>query len=149
MKIALRFELDQRKFQESMDSYIDRIHDTFQKQMGDTLADSGPIETGEFRASWKYSRTDKHHSVISNNTPQARFLQGTGVYGPTGQPICARGVNKLKFYWRYFGYELFIRKCVKGINPHEVHGMPGQVYDFIEEMNSAIQRGWNKTTEAI
>lgn len=149
MLIKLRFELDQRKFNEEWDKYIDRIHETFKNEMGDQLANSGPIETGEFRANWDYKRNSKHVSTISNSTPQAGYLQGTGLWGPTGQRICARNAKALRFYWRYFGYELFVRRCVKGINPHEVHGMPGQVYDFIEEMNTAIRRGWDRTKEAV
>lgn len=149
MLIKLRFELDKRAFEESMDKYIDRIHETFKDQMGDQLANSGPIETGEFRANWDYTRNSKHISTISNSTPQAGFLQGTGLWGPTGQPICARRGKAMRFFWRSHGYELFVRKCVKGINPHEVHGMPGQVYDFIEDMNTAIRKGWDRTTEAV
>lgn len=149
MKIRLRFELDQRAFEESMDKYINRIHDSFKTQMGDQLANSGPIETGEFRASWDYKRNSKHISTISNSTPQAGYLQGTGLWGPTGRKICAREGGAMRFYWRYHGYEPFVRKCVKGINPREVHGMPGQIYDFISDMNTAIRQGWSRTTEAV
>lgn len=149
MIIKLRFELDKRKFEESFDKYIDRIHETFRDEMIGTLSESGPIETGEMRANWQYQRKDRHHSEVYNETPQAGFLQGTGIWGPRGQPICARRAKALRFYWRYHGYELFVRKCVKGINPHEVHGMQGQVYDFIYEMNNAIMKGWDNTQKAI
>lgn len=153
MLIKLRFELDKRAFEESMDKYIDRIHETFKDQMGDQLANSGPIETGEFRANWDYTRNSKHISTISNSTPQAGFLQGTGLWGPTGQKICARKAgNQFKtfhFFHRAQGYKEIWARCIKGINPHEVHGMPGQVYDFIEDMNTAIRKGWDRTTEAV
>lgn len=148
MQIKLRFELDQRRFEEDFKKYIDRIHETFRDEMIGQLSNSGPIETGEMRANWNYTRNDLHHSTVYNDTPQAGFLQGTGIYG-RGTPICARNAKALRFYWRYFGYELFVRKCVKGINPHEVHGMPGQVYDFIEDMNTAIRKGWGNTVKAI
>ncbi len=149
MYVKIRFELDKRRFQESFDRYIDRVHETFRDQMLETLGSSGPIETGEMRASWQYQRRSKHHSVVFNDTPQAAFLQGTGIWGPRGQLICARKAKALRFYWRYFGYEPFYRKCVKGINPHEVHGMAGQVYDFIDMMNTAIRKGWDNTVKEI
>lgn len=161
MQIKLRFELDKRRFQESFDKYIDRVHETFRDEMLDTLGNSGPIETGEMRANWQYQRTDKHHSVVYNDTPQAGFLQGTGLWGPRKRMICARGVQYegtylaveqprfMTFYWRWLGYTKIKARCVKGINPHEVHGMPGQVYDFISDMNNAIMRGWDNTTKAI
>jgi hypothetical protein len=161
MLVKLRFELDQRKFNEEWDKYIDRIHETFKTEMGDQLANSGPIETGEMRANWDYKRNSKHVSTISNSTPQAGYLQGTGLWGPHHQKICARGVQFegtyaaveqprfMHFFWRYLGYKEIWARCVKGINPHEVHGMQGQVYDFIGDMNTAIRRGWDRTKEAV
>lgn len=151
MLIKLRFELDKRKFEEGFDTYIDRIHDAFRDEMLSELT-TYPYprdKTGLFRTSWQHQRKDKHHSEVSNSSPEAGYLQGTGIYGPRGQLICARTFPYMHFFWRAKGQWVKAR-CVRGIDPHNVHGYSmGDVYDFIYEMNTAIRKGWDNTRKAI
>jgi hypothetical protein len=143
MNVKIRVEVTKGS-DESFYDLINQIHSTLTENVLDELKSAPkPVETGEFQQSWQSHREDIHNTVIYNDTPQARYLQGTGIWGPTGRPFCAiRKEGTMVFNWRADHYRLNIRKCVKGINPHEVHGYSfGDTYDFIDEMNSALRKG--------
>lgn len=170
MQIKLRFEFDQRRFEEDFKKYIDRIHETFRDEMIGQLSNSGPRMSGMMRESWEYRRDDLHHSTVFNNTPQAGFLQGTGVWNEgVGHPVA----RKIPYYWKATG-RIHTFPMVRGINPHKIaisvdkdllklrnqqlnRGEIGPevddykivAYDFIEEMNNAILKGWGNTVKAI
>lgn len=143
MNIKIRVEVT-REPDSTFYDLINKIHSTFTDNIVSELKSAPkPVETGEFQQSWQSHREDIHNTVIYNDTPQARYLQGTGIWGPTGRPFCAiRNEGKMVFNWRADGYRLHVRKCVRGINPREVHGYGfGDTYDFIDEMNNAISKG--------
>lgn len=149
MIYGFKLQVDTSDIVEELDEYIDRVHNTFAEEMKASLVVNTPFETGEMMRAWTSRRDNKHHTTVFNPTKQAKFLQGTGKWGPTGEPIRPRTAKYLCFYWRYMHYEFFKKRQVAGINPHNVHGAPGEVYDFIMLMNTAIKNGWSKTLERI
>ena len=143
MNIQVRVEVT-RQPDEKFYDLINSIHSTFTENILSELKSAPkPVETGEFQQAWDSHREDIHHTVIYNPTDQARYLQGTGIWGPTGKPFCAiRKEGTMVFNWRADNYRLHIRSCVKGINPERVRGSSfSDTYNFIEEMNTAIGRG--------
>jgi hypothetical protein len=133
-----------REPDETFYNLINKIHSTLTDNLLDELKSAPkPVETGEFQQSWQSHREDVHNTVIYNDTPQARYLQGTGIWGPTQRPFCAiRKEGTMVFNWRADHYRLHVRQCVAGINPERIHGYSfGDTYNFIEEMNSAIRKG--------
>jgi hypothetical protein len=147
MQVAVRVKVDKVKWQENFDKFIDTLHETFGKNLLDEAQTSEypRDKTGLFRVSWGYERIDKHHSHVFNPTPQARFLQGTGLWGPTKKPICARGIKPLTFFWR--AQNRWVRaRCVGGIDPTNIHGLSmSDTYDFIDVMNQIIHSGVSRS----
>ncbi len=158
MKVAVRAMVDK----ESYYDFINSLHSSFKEEMGDELANNGPIETGEFRAAWQYSRESIHKSDYHNDSLPARFLQGTGEWGPSGHGFCAKNAPLMVFNWRAFGYSLFKMKCVRGINPESIlvpfsrnagdktfFGGTGGTYNFIEMMNDMVKNGIEGTVRKM
>jgi len=149
MRIQVRYTIpEERLAKDNLDEYIDSLHDAFRRNMGEQLERYTPYHHGTMQRSWVYQRINTKTSVISNTTPQAGYLQGTGLWGPYQKVIRPREKKFFRFYWRYYD-AIFVKRYVKGINPHRVHGAPGEIYDFIERMNTAIKHGYDRTMQEI
>lgn len=55
---------------------------------------TGP--TGKLRDGWRLVYAGQDAAIIANAVPYARFQSGTGIYGPTGQPIVPKHGDALK-----------------------------------------------------
>jgi len=73
---------------------------------------SGP--TGRLRAGWYLKYAGPDAVIVGNRQRYAAFQSGTGVYGPTGQPIKPKGGKALSFK---VGGRRFAFKSVRGAPP--------------------------------
>jgi Bacteriophage HK97-gp10, putative tail-component len=158
--ITVRVEVEELKEQDFY-GFINRIHSTFARRIFDAAKKYTPRGTGEMEESWEIHRESVHRSEIYNTAPHARYLLGTGVWGPTGRPFCSKTIQpvtdalaptKLKpmvFPWRFKNNEIQVRQCVQGINPRFVHGAPGVTYDFIGDMDRAVREGVDKARQEM
>jgi hypothetical protein len=137
MNIRVRVLMDEGNFTKEI---LDDIHSEFSGAIKEELSQlPNPRETGDFAESWRSRRVTPNHTIIDNTSGKDTFLLGTGIWGPRGKPFCSK--NKvMKFYWRAMGYQLFFRKCVKGINPEHIR-IPGGEYNFPAEIQGAVDRG--------
>lgn len=64
------------------------------------IPDGNPIlvgKTGKLRVGWYLKYVGPDAVIIGNRTREAGFQSGTGVYGPTGQPIRPKTKKALSF----------------------------------------------------
>jgi hypothetical protein len=153
MNIIVRVETD-KIGEQSFRSLIDKIHQVYTKHIFEevkkkTPHDPFPHRSGQFEGEmmdyWNVQRSGFHTTDITNDSPHANILLGgSGIYGPVGRPICVRNAAMMVFPWRWKSYEIQARKCVQGVNPREIHGDPGHVYDLESDMKQAIEEGVDK-----
>ncbi len=63
-----------------------------------------PKNTGKTAASWEKQHLGGLDWVVDSDDPVAEYLwRGTGIYGPSGQPIKPRRAQALKFFWDRIG----------------------------------------------
>ena len=150
MYIRVRVEADKIDDQ-SFGTLINKIHQVYTKHIlhevkQKTPHDPYPHRPGQFPGDmmdyWDVHRTGFHTTEIINDSPHAEILLGgSGIYGPHGSMICARTVPKMIFPWRWKGYEIQARTCVKGVNPRSIRGDPGHVYDLEADVEEAVDVG--------
>ena len=146
MGLEATFEVDEQ----SLSRVVDGIHTTFARTILESAKKYTPVETGDLEQSWGAEREDKHTTTIQNPNRKMTFLMGTGLWGPTGQPFCRKVAGKpMIFNWRYKGYALQVRECVVGINPRHVHGMVGETYNFIHDMETSVVEGTENALQEL
>lgn len=149
MTIDVRIEVEPPK-EEDIYTLINRIHRVYTDKILNEVRNRTPYESGEMQGSWHTLREDIHTTHIFNDAEHARYLfEGTGLWGPHGTPICARLANHMVFNWRWKGYQLQVRKCVRGINPRAIRGGPGVIYDFAQDMEDGVGEGVTKATQEM
>lgn len=89
-----------------------------------------PKDTGRLaaRTDWKLTVVgrDKVTGQLTSDTFYAHFFHtGTGIYGPTGQPIVPRRAKMLRFPWKKMGGRIVYARSVKGMpaNDYLVRGL--------------------------
>ncbi len=117
---------DNQRVQDLMELFPQRVEqsmnqalDTVGPRVLQDLMDATPVDSGELRDSWAMIPLEQG-LLFENAAPHALWvLEGTGVFGPTGQPIRPVTAKKMVFIGQS-GEKVFAR---------EVQGMPGR--DFI------------------
>lgn len=106
-------------FPERVEQSMDQALNTVGPRVLQDLQDATPIASGELRDAWAMLPFD-NGILFENAAPHAHWvLEGTGIFGPVGQPIRPVSKKKMKFEGRS-GEIVFAR---------EVQGMRGR--DFI------------------
>lgn len=138
----------------------DAVLETFREEVKEGVKVKSPVDTirprsysppftsiGQFKEGWKDQSTGQHTAEVSNETPQAGFLQGTGVWG-RGYPIQSHKLdqygNRIRlgpFMWRADNDRWHHPFKVMGINPRAIARNDGPPYNFIEDMNTGIDWG--------
>lgn len=142
---------------------INGLHKTFARNLLEAGKKYTPVDSGDMRASWDTTRedVDTTHVYLPNGDEGAKWdlpgvgkvdwlLRGTGIWGPLNRPYCGKRIEEVTdpyapirikpMVWRNRQGVLMIRKCVKGINPREIHGDNGP-YDFEQDLHIAVKEG--------
>lgn len=72
-------------------------------------------KSGKLRAGWYLKYVGPDAVIAGNRQPYGAFQSGTGVYGPTGQPITPKRGKALS--WKGAGGRRFAFKSVRGAPP--------------------------------
>jgi hypothetical protein len=80
--------------------------------------------TGRLRAGWYLKYVGPDAVMVGNRKHYAAFQEGTGVYGPTGQPIKPKGGKALSFK---VGGRRFAFKSVRGAPPRLMVPRKGEI----------------------
>lgn len=126
------------------------LHETFSKNILDSAKENTPHDPfphregqfeGDMMDAWMVQKPSESISEVTNTSPQTNILLGgSGIYRG-GQPICRKVAPKMIFPWRWKGYQVQARTCVKGVNPRAIRGDPGHVYDFKRDMEESLDKG--------
>jgi hypothetical protein len=82
------------------------------------IPDGNPILTGKrrkLRVGWYLKYVGSDAVIIGNRERYAVFTRGTGIYGPTGQPIRPKRAKVLS--WKGAGGQRFAFRSVRGAPP--------------------------------
>jgi hypothetical protein len=108
-----------------MEELKERILQIFMGEIQKEILKVTPVDKGNMRGAWHEQLTGRHQITYSNDTSYLPFhLNGTGLYGPHNQMICAKGMSKRNpkhvhvMAWRPAGKQtgpLIFRRCIKGM----------------------------------
>lgn len=76
-----------------------------------------PVDTGRLAGSFQMDNKDDLTYRIHSNVHYALYVhEGTGIYGPRGEPIYPTHARFLSFYWKKTGQQMFL-PYVLGMEP--------------------------------
>lgn len=97
--MKIRFEMDKSKF--DVKKFPKKAEENLLKlstnKLESIITDKTPVDTGDLRSSWHY-KIQKTQAKVYTSKAYAKYVdQGTGIFGPKGQPIYPKNSNVLRF----------------------------------------------------
>jgi len=104
VNLEQQMELD--RFEDDVIKAIDLAMKYTATDVWGNLRRYSPTDHGRLAGSWTLNKRDKLSYTVYTNVHYAlHHQQGTGIYGPQGQPIQPLRAKALKFYWGKVGQE--------------------------------------------
>lgn len=112
IEVQKRFDEIKKKTKEGMGRALFKVAQVFYGE----VKKEAPVDHGTLQGSWQIEELDYLAYSIFTNIKYAKAVNdGTGIYGPSGQPITPKNGNVLKFK---IGSQTIYTKSVKGQRPN-------------------------------